>query len=91
MLIPIKTKQFLKDEKKARKQKKDFTVLIKIMRDLMEGKPLSSKYSDHPLRGNWKGFRDCHIENDWVLIYRIDKKEKTIIFVRLGSHSELFG
>jgi mRNA interferase YafQ len=90
MLHPITTTQFEKDKKKARKQKKGFITLSKIMKKLIEEQPLEPKYCDHPLKGNWKGFRDCHIENDWVLIYRVDKKEQKILFVRLGTHSELF-
>lgn len=90
MLQPIKTRRFLRDEKKARKQKKDFSALLKVMRLLIEEKPLDPKYCDHALRGNWKGFRNCHVQNDWVLIYRVNKTNNTITFVRLGSHSELF-
>lgn len=87
---PEKTTQFVKDQKKAHKQNKDFEVLNNVIRLLIEEKPLDPKYKDHPLVGNWKGARDCHVQNDWVLIYRINKSEKTIRFERLGSHSELF-
>ena len=90
MLLPIKTKRFEKDEGKAHQQKKDFQILKKVLIQLIEEKPLEPKYCDHPLQGEWKGFRDCHVQNDWVLIYKIDQKAKTITFVRLGSHSELF-
>jgi mRNA interferase YafQ len=90
MLSPIKIKKFEKDLEKSRKQSRNFTELNTVLRDLIEEKPLPPKYCDHPLKGNWKGYRDCHVENDWVLIYKIDKKEKTLILVRLGSHSELF-
>lgn len=90
MLLPITSKQFEKDKERARKQKKDFSVLNLVMRQLIEEKQLEPKYCDHPLHGIWKGFRDCHVQNDWVLIYKINKKDKTIRFERLGSHSDLF-
>ena len=90
MLIPGKTTQFLRDQKKAHLQKKDFNILNEVMRLLIQESPLDPKHKDHPLVGDWKGCRDCHVQNDWVLIYRINKKTGTIIFERLGSHSELF-
>lgn len=90
MLLPSTTTQFERDKKKALKQKKDFTTLTKVMKKLIEEQPLDAKYCDHPLKGDWKGFRDCHVENDWVLIYKVDKKEQKIVFARLGTHSELF-
>ncbi len=52
--------------------------------------PLPKKYKDHALTGNWKGFRDCHIKPDLVLIYQIDIENTTLILARLGSHSDLF-
>ncbi len=90
MLYPYKTKQFEKDQEKARKQNKDFKELLKVMNKLIKKEPLDPKYKDHTLKGKWVGCRDCHVQNDWVLIYRINEKEKTIRFERIGSHSELF-
>jgi mRNA interferase YafQ len=90
MLHPCTTTQFKKDQKKALKQNKDFTTLSKIMAQLIAEEPLEPKYCDHALKGNWNGFRDCHIENDWVLIYKVNKEKKTIVFTRLSTHSELF-
>jgi len=51
---------------------------------------LEREYSPHPLSGNWKDHMECHLEPDWLLIYRIDKKYNELILVRTGSHSELF-
>jgi len=90
MLHPFKTKPFERDQKKAKKQNKDFTELLEVMHHLINEEPLDPKYKDHALKGKWVGCRDCHVENDWVLIYRINKNEKTIRFERIGSHSELF-
>lgn len=61
-----------------------------IMRKLIEGEKLPRKYKDHPLKGEFKNRRECHIEPDLLLIYKIDKKEKAIIFERTGSHADIF-
>lgn len=55
---------------------------------LIEELPLPAAYLDHPLRGNWHGFRDLHIEPDWLMIYRIVGEE--VQFARSGTHSDLF-
>ena len=56
---------------------------------LIEGKEIPAKYKDHPLIGKWKGFRDLHIEPDWLLIYYIEKD--TVYLSATGSHSYIFG
>jgi mRNA interferase YafQ len=64
-----------------------------VMRLLIEkASPLPPQYLDHPLKGEWKDFRDCHVRGDWVLIYRINatSEGEEIIFARTGTHSELF-
>jgi len=55
---------------------------------LLSGKPLDKKYQDHLLTGDWKGYRDCHIRPDLILIYKVTRTE--LCLARLGSHSELF-
>jgi len=55
---------------------------------LVSGKPLESRYRDHALIGPWQGSRDCHIEPDWLLIYRLESE--SLFLERTGSHSELF-
>lgn len=64
------------------------TALIEILYLLLNDKPLPQQYKDHELIGNWKGFRECHIKPDLLLIYR--KNDDLLQLVRLGSHSELF-
>lgn len=64
------------------------TVLIEILYLLLNDKPLPQQYKDHELIGNWKGFRECHIKPDLLLIYR--KNDDLLQLVRLGSHSDLF-
>ena len=55
---------------------------------LVAGDPLPRQYKDHPLTGDWKGFRECHIEPDWLLIYKIDSDD--LYLVRTGTHADLF-
>ncbi|STZ08021.1 mRNA interferase YafQ [Moraxella caprae] len=56
---------------------------------LLNAKPIPKKYQDHPLQGDWVGFRDCHIKPDLVLIYKIN--DEVVELHRLATHSELFG
>jgi len=90
MLKPKTTKQFKRDFKKAKKQNKKLENLENVMVELTNERQLSPRNKDHPLIGNFSGSRECHIEPDWLLIYRIDKNASEIIFERIGSHSELF-
>ena len=82
------TTQFKKDYKRIKKQNKDLDKLRAVIEKLVAGQLLESKYKDHQLSGNWKGHRDCHIEPDWILIYRITVYD--LYLERTGSHSELF-
>ncbi len=92
MLKPRYSRQFKKDIKKIEKSgDKDIDKLKSVMRQLVDGELLESKYLDHPLAGTLKGHRDCHMEPDWILLYRMDKDLQEITFVRTGSHSDLFG
>ena len=88
MLTPIYTTKFSKDIKRLQKQRKDLTKLKIVVDALISESPLSAKFKDHPLKGEYVYCRECHIEPDWLLIYLI--KEKCITFVRTGTHSELF-
>ncbi len=82
------TTQFKKDYKRIKKQNKNIDRLKVVIEKLVAGKKLEPKYRDHRLSGNWNDHRDCHIEPDWILIYRIEDEE--LILERSGSHSELF-
>jgi mRNA interferase YafQ len=88
MRTPVYTKRFEKDLKRVLKRGRSPERIKTIMRDLIERKFLDRKYRDHILIGNFKDRRECHIEPDWLLIYRID--EPRIIFERTGSHADLF-
>ena len=61
-----------------------------VINQLASGNPLEEKYRDHALTGDYKGFRECHIEPDWLLIYQIIDEELVLILSRTGSHSDLF-
>ncbi|EPJ1399344.1 TPA: type II toxin-antitoxin system YafQ family toxin [Yersinia enterocolitica] len=81
--------QFQKDVKKAQKRHKDMNKLKVIMTLLINDKlPLPVVYKDHQLQGNYKGYRDAHMEPDWLIIYKIT--DDLLRFERTGSHSDLF-
>lgn len=70
MRQPDYSGQFKRDVKQSQKRGKDMSKLKTLLGLLIEGKPLPANYLDHPLKGSWKGFRDAHIEPDWLLIYK---------------------
>jgi len=90
MYALVTTKQFDKDLRKALKRNKDLSKIKLIMQTLVSGQPLPGKNKDHRLIGNYKSRRECHIEPNWLLIYKINKTKKEIIFERTGTHSDLF-
>jgi mRNA interferase YafQ len=85
-----RTNQFKKDVKRAEKRGKDLPKLKAVLGLLIDGAPLPAEYKDHPLRGDFAGSRDCHIESDWVLIYTLTEKGAHVCFERTGTHSDLF-
>jgi len=88
MKLPSFTTQFDKDMKQSEKRGKDLTKIKAIMFDIICENPLPPKNNDHPLAGNYKGHRECHIEPDWLLIYIYVNNE--VRFVRNGTHSDLY-
>ena len=88
MRNPVSGAQFRRDVKLARKRGKDMARLREVILLLTEGSPLPPRHKDHPLAGDWKHYRDCHIELDWLLIYKIDGDD--LHLVRTGTHSDLF-
>jgi mRNA interferase YafQ len=81
---------FRKDMKKVQKQGKDFSKLKVIITKLINNIELPKENKDHNLKGNYKGYRECHIEPDWLLIYKTELENNLLILYRTGSHSELF-
>lgn len=84
------TSGFKHDYKKIKKSNYDLNLLQVVIDLLAEGKKLPEKYYDHDLQGNWKGYRECHILSDWLLIYKIDNGELVLVLTATGSHSDLF-
>ena len=84
----IYTSQFKKDFKRVSSRGKDLSKLEVVIETLLNGEILDQKYKDHSLIGKWKNHRDCHLEPDWILIYRLTSD--SLILERTGSHSELF-
>ena len=82
------TKQFKKDVKRMRKRGKDLEKVKAVIDLLVDEEPLPPKNRDHKLGGNWIGRRDCHIEPDWILIYKLTEDE--LLLERTGTHSDLF-
>jgi mRNA interferase YafQ len=90
-LLELKqTTQFKKDLRRMVKRGAKLELLGEVIVLLRERKPLPAKYEDHPLTGNWAGYRDCHILPDWLLIYRIDDEALILTATRTGAHSDLF-
>ena len=88
MRIPSYTKQFAKDIKRMEKRGKSPEKIKRVIKKLVNEERLDANYKDHKLMGSYKGRLECHIEPDWLLIYKITGSE--IIFERTGTHSDLF-
>ena len=88
MRTAIRGTQFRKDVKLAQRRGKDMNKLRELILLLLEDQPLPMRYKDHALQGRWRNYRDCHIEPDWILIYKIEGDD--LYLVRTGTHSDLF-
>jgi len=88
MFIPVYTKQFEKDIKRARRRGKNLEKFKIVARPLLSGQLLDLIHRDHQLKGDYAGRRECHIESDWLLVYKVESSR--IIFERMGTHSDLF-
>ena len=84
------TSQFKKDYKLAVRRGLKIDLLDNIIRQLSKCQPLSEKNRDHFLTGNYMGYRECHIQSDWLLVYRIENDILVLTLSRTGSHSDLF-
>jgi mRNA interferase YafQ len=86
--VPSYSGQFRRDVKLAEKRGKDMAKLRHVLQLLIDNAPLPPRLRDHPLRGDWRGWRDLHIEPDWLLIYKADAE--AVRFERTGTHADLF-
>ncbi|TAL17088.1 type II toxin-antitoxin system YafQ family toxin [bacterium] len=87
---PSFTGQFRRDVKLMKKRGREVSALETVLGLLIDGEQLPARYRDHSLSGNWIRHRECHIEPDWLLIYRIFEGDASICFERTGTHSDLF-
>jgi len=86
----VKLRQFRKSLKKMLRRGKDIEKLYKVVSMLANGEALPPKYRDHALSGDLAGLRDCHIENDWLLLYYIEHDVLVLTLTDTGTHSDLF-
>lgn len=84
------TSKFRKDYKKIQKRGYNIKLLENVVKILAEAKTLPEKYLPHPLQGDYKGYMECHILPDWLLIYKIKDDELVLVLSRTGTHSDLF-
>ncbi len=90
--MPLTIRQstrFRRDVKRLQRQRRALSKLERVIEVLVAQEPLAEQCRDHALAGNWKGFRECHVQPDWLLIYRSEDEELQL--ARTGSHAELFG
>ena len=85
----IETTRFRKDLKKLLKRGLDKAKLLSVVQKLANGEQLPPQFKDHALVGDMAGLRDCHIQNDWVLLYTIENGALVLTLVRTGTHSDL--
>ena len=85
------TNQFKKDYKLAMKRHLNIALLDDIIRKLAACEQLPEKNKDHALTGDWIGQRECHIQPDWLLVYRVENDLLVLTLTRTGIHSDLFG
>ncbi len=88
MLEPVYLLQFEKEVTKSKKRGREIGKLKKVIELLVNEEPLPAKYRKHKLKGDYAGYWECHIEPDWLLIFK--KTKAHVIFVRIGTHSDLF-
>lgn len=90
MIEVVLSNRFRKDLRLAKKRGRDLQLLERVVNRLAALEPLPQQNHDHDLGGRYAGFRECHIQPDWLLIYRIDHDELFLFLSRTGTHSDLF-
>ena len=90
MFEVVLSNRFKKDLKLAAKRGYNLDLLENVVDTLARGEKLTDKFRDHELVGNYSGFRECHIQPDWLLVYRIENSELILFLSRTGTHSDLF-
>jgi len=90
MINIVASNQFKKDLKLATKRGLKIEKLRDVVNTLARQEVLDEKFRDHGLTGDYRGFRECHIEADWLLVYRTNEEELELFLFRTGSHADLF-
>ena len=90
MLNIVRSNRFIKDLRLAIKRGFKIELLEEVVNKLANQEDLPEKFHDHPLLGEFKDFRECHIQPDWLLIYSVDDEELELYLFRTGTHSDLF-
>lgn len=85
------TSSFKRDYKLMQKQHRKIELLDEIVIKLAAGEVLPDKNEDHALTGQWAGYRECHIQPDWLLVYRVERNLLVLTLVRTGTHATIFG
>lgn len=86
----VTTTQFRKDYKRIKKRGYNLKLLEEVLDRLIQEEPLDAKYRDHQLSGALAKYRECHIQPDWLLVYRIENDQIILTAHRTGTHSDLF-
>lgn len=84
------TTAYKKSYKRAKKRGFNLKLLDDVIEELRQGNILAPKYRDHELRGNWAGFRECHIQSDWLLVYLVEADILTLTLTDTGTHADIF-
>lgn len=90
MLTIVPSNRFKKDLKLAKKRGCNIQRLRDVVNTLAREEKLDEKYRDHGLTGDFNGFRECHIEPDWLLVYRVERDALELFLFRTGTHSDIF-
>ena len=85
-----RTSQFKRDYKLAKKRGCNIQLLKDVITILANGEQLPSKHNNHYLSGNYAGYQECHVEPDWLLIYKTTESRLVLTLYRMGTHSDLF-
>ena len=91
MLRPELSNQFKRDYTLLIRRGNDIARLDAVILLLLRQIPLEARHSDHPLKGKWRGYRGCHIADDWVLVYKVDGDRLKLMLSRTGTHVDVYG
>ena len=91
MLKPELSNRFKRDYDLLIRRGYDITRLDAVVLLLLQQIPLKSRHRDHPLKGKWRGYRGCHVADNWVLVYKVDGDKLKLMLSRTGTHVDIYG